>query len=48
MNTNQSKIIQDIKKDCIALKKLKQLTEFGLGQLELCEILLENKRRKIK
>lgn len=41
MNKHQLQIIREIKNDCITLKKQKHLTEFGYGQLELCEILLE-------
>ena len=47
MKRHQLRILQEIKKDCITLKKLKQLTAFGYGQLELCEILLETNGGKM-
>jgi len=39
MNKKERAIIKEIKRDCIKLKKKKDLTEFGWGQLCLIQIL---------
>ncbi len=35
------KILYEIEKDCIELKRAKQLTEYGRGQLDLIRIIKE-------
>lgn len=44
MNSHELKILKEIKKDCITLKKKNQLTEFGEGHLVLCGGLLKNSK----
>jgi len=40
MNKKESKLISEIYLDCLLLKKRKEITEFGEGQLKICEMLL--------
>jgi len=40
MNAREKKLIKETYADCIRLKKKGELTEFGEGQLVLCELLL--------
>lgn len=37
---NKKEILTETLKDCIKLKKQKQLTEFGEGQMVLCKLML--------
>ncbi len=37
------KILEEIKADCINLKRTKKLTEYGKGQLDLIKIIEQNK-----
>jgi len=41
MNKREKTILSQIYKDCLKLKRQKQLTEYGKGQLDLIEVLLE-------
>ena len=43
MNKRERKLIEEVYKDCIKLKRRKDLTEFGKGQLYLCMMLLKIK-----
>jgi len=45
MNKQEFKILTGIYTDCLRLKKRKELTEFGRGQLYLCELLIKNKKK---
>ena len=46
MNKQEFQLITEIYKDCIKLKRRKELTEFGEGQLMLCKLLLKLKKAK--
>lgn len=41
MNKKEQQLIKEIYKDCLALKKRGELTEFGYGQLCLCKRLIK-------
>lgn len=41
MNRKEKKLLLEIYKDRLKLKRQKQLTEFGEGQLVLCKILIK-------
>ncbi len=41
MNQREHKFILEIYKDCLKLKKRKELTEYGKGQEDLCLMLLK-------
>ena len=41
MNKRERKLIANIYKDCLKMKRLGQLTDFGEGQLMLCKLLLK-------
>lgn len=44
MDSEERKLLIQIYKDCIKLKKRKELTEFGRGQLIICELLLRKEK----
>ena len=39
MNKQEKKLLEEIEKDCLKLKRAKQLTEYGKGQLDLIRII---------
>ena len=43
MNKCERKILETIYTDCICLQKQNRLTEYGKGQLNICELLLKTK-----
>ena len=50
LEKNALKTLEEIKKDCLALKRKKDLTEYGEGQLDLIFLitkrLLKGKRKR--
>lgn len=40
MNKKERELVEGIYKDCLRLKKRGELTEFGEGQMRVCEMLL--------
>jgi hypothetical protein len=44
MNKVEETLIKEIYRDCINLKKIKELTEFGEGQIYLCKLLLNARK----
>ena len=48
MNKKEQAILNQIYSDCVFLRLRGELTDFGEGQLELCEMILELKQDKIK
>jgi len=45
MNKRERALVEGINGDYLMLKKRKELTEFGEGQMRVCEMLLSVKRR---
>lgn len=41
MNKKERELVEGIYRDCLKLKKRKELTEFGEGQMKVCGMLLE-------
>ena len=41
MNLRERTLLKNIYKDCIKLRQKNELTEFGEGQLALCQMLLK-------
>ena len=44
MNKRERTLIEGIYRDCLKLKRRKELTEFGEGQMCVCEMLLGTKK----
>lgn len=39
MDRKEQKLLKEIEEDCIKLKRSKQLTEYGQGQMDLIKII---------